>query len=211
MINIPKNHVHKPHSIRRTSSLNEGSVAGYKSVPVLQQMLLVAKCARTQSLLAANWDMTTRKLSYFPYSERKIGPWLRRQTLGGMFVFRTTTASGTFLLVANERARVEGGCTSDGLGPVIQRPRQRFNFFAPANTRPGVIAEVTLQQNREITIDVASVNMPFDDLERYSGIGLALCTGFTTDAFGRQVCTDPVFACCKVGYDNQDAVLLPIP
>ncbi|XP_067679212.1 uncharacterized protein [Haliotis asinina] len=137
-----------------------------------------------------------------------FGPWwARRQTLGGSFVFLTTTASGTFLLVANERADVERGCSSDRMGPVIQRFSPRFF----SNTRPGVIADVTLEQNRNITLDVASINMPFDVLERYAGIGFSLCTGLTNDVFGRQVCVDPIFACCKLGYNNKEAVLLPIP
>ncbi|XP_046361719.1 uncharacterized PE-PGRS family protein PE_PGRS24-like [Haliotis rufescens] len=157
--------------------------------------------------------------------------WGQRQGgLSGNIIFRTTTATGNFQLVVTERARIEGGCTADGLGNVISSNvwRQGFGqlfgqqwgqgfrgpwgqiFGAGTITQPGVVADVTLAANRDQTLDVASLNLPFRDLERYAGRGLALCPSLTTGANGRQVCMDPVFACCKLGYDNKDGVV-PTP
>lgn len=47
-------------------------------------------------------------------------------------------------------------------------------FGAGTITQPGVVADVTLAANRDQTLDMASLNLPFRDLERYAGRGLAV-------------------------------------
>ncbi|XP_046578036.1 glycine-rich cell wall structural protein-like [Haliotis rubra] len=73
-------------------------------------------------------------------------------------------------------------------------------------TTPGVVSSVTLTTNQETIVDLGTANLPFRELERYGGRGLALCTSLTTGTDGRQVCMEPILACCKLGFDNMDAV-----
>ncbi|XP_067678978.1 putative per-hexamer repeat protein 5 [Haliotis asinina] len=150
-----------------------------------------------------------------------------RSGLSGSAVLRTTTASGTYNLVITERSRVEAGCTSDGLGPIIgsniwgQRWGQGFgqqwghpwgqqwgqgSWGTGTTATPGVVTSVTLTTNQETNVDLGTANLPFRELERYGGRGLALCTSLTSGLDGRQVCVEPILACCKLGFDNTDAV-----
>ncbi|XP_071119385.1 isoniazid-induced protein IniB-like [Haliotis cracherodii] len=153
-----------------------------------------------------------------------------RSGLTGSAVLRTTTASGTYNLVITERSRVEAGCTADGLGPVLgsnvwgqqwgQGLRQQWgqpwgqplgqgwgqSWGTGTTTTPGVVTSVTLTTNQETIVDLGSANLPFRQLERYGGRGMALCTSLTTGTDGRQVCVEPILACCKLGFDNMDAV-----
>ncbi|XP_046361716.1 uncharacterized protein LOC124138874 isoform X4 [Haliotis rufescens] len=153
-----------------------------------------------------------------------------RNGLSGSAVLRTTTASGTYNLVITERSRVEAGCTADGLGPVLgsnvwgqqwgQGLRQQWgqpwgqqwgqgwgqSWGTGTTTTPGVVTSVTLTTNQETIVDLGSANLPFRQLERYGGRGMALCTSLTTGTDGRQVCVEPILACCKLGFDNMDAV-----
>ncbi|XP_046361711.1 fibroin heavy chain-like [Haliotis rufescens] len=150
--------------------------------------------------------------------------------LTGSAVLRTTTVSGTYNLVITERSRVEAGCTADGLGPVLgsnvwgqqwgQGLGQQWgqpwgqqwgqgwgqSWGTGTTTTPGVVTSVTLTTNQETVIDLGSANLPFRQLERYGGRGMALCTSLTTGTDGRQVCVEPILACCKLGFDNMDAV-----
>ncbi|XP_046578040.1 shematrin-like protein 2 [Haliotis rubra] len=156
--------------------------------------------------------------------------WAQRQGgLSGSVVLRTTSATGNFQFVLTERARTEGGCTPDGLGNVFgsnalglglgqvfgQQWGRGFGkpwgqiFGTGRVTRPGVVADVTIA-NGGRTLDVASLNLPFRDLERYAGRAFAFCPSLTTGVDGRQVCMGPILACCKLGYNNQDAVV-PTP
>ncbi|XP_067679200.1 uncharacterized protein [Haliotis asinina] len=158
-----------------------------------------------------------------------------RSGLSGTAVLRTTTASGTYNLVISERSRVEAGCTSDGLGPIIgsnvwgQRWGQGLgqgwghglgqqwgqpwgqqwgqgSWSTGTTTTPGVVTSVTLTTNQETNVDLGTANLPFRELERYGGLGFALCTSLTSGLDGRQVCVEPILACCKLGFDNTDAV-----
>ncbi|XP_067678920.1 uncharacterized protein [Haliotis asinina] len=152
--------------------------------------------------------------------------WAERQGgLSASVVLRTTTATGNFQLVLTERARTEGGCTPDGLGNVFGSPlglglgqvfgqQWRQSFGQPflqlvgtgRVTRPGVVADVTLATGNR-TLDETMLNLPFQDLDRYAGRAFAFCPSLTPGADGRQVCMGPVFACCKLGYNNKDAVV----
>ncbi|XP_046578034.1 glycine-rich cell wall structural protein 2-like [Haliotis rubra] len=172
-----------------------------------------------------------------------------RSGLSGSAVLRTTTASGTYNLVITERSRVEAGCTSDGLGPVIgsnvwgqrqglgqgwgqglgqqwghglgqqwgQGLGQQWgqpwgqqwgqgSWGTGTTTTPGVVSSVTLTTNQETIVDLGTANLPFRELERYGGRGLAVCSSLTTGTDGRQVCMEPILACCKLGFDSIDAV-----
>ncbi|XP_071119566.1 ATP-dependent RNA helicase glh-2-like [Haliotis cracherodii] len=153
-----------------------------------------------------------------------------RSGLTGSAVLRTTTVSGTYNLVITERSRVEAGCTADGLGPVLgsnvwgqqwgQGLGQQWgqpwgqqwgqgwgqSWGTGTTTTPGVVTSVTLTTNQETIVDLGSANLPFRQLERYGGRGMALCTSLTTGTDGRQVCVEPILACCKLGFDNMDAV-----
>ncbi|XP_046578039.1 ATP-dependent RNA helicase A-like [Haliotis rubra] len=171
------------------------------------------------------------------------GGWGWGQSRGGLTgsaVLRTSTVSGTYNLVITERSRVEAGCTSDGLGPVIgsnvwgQRWGQGLgqgwghglgqqwgqpwgqqwgqgSWGTGTTTTPGVVTSVTLSTNQETVVDLASANLPFRELERYGGRGMALCSSLTTGTDGRQVCMEPILACCKLGFDNTDAVTPAAP
>ncbi|XP_067679236.1 spidroin-1-like [Haliotis asinina] len=167
------------------------------------------------------------------------GGWGWGQSHGGLTgsaVLRTSTVSGTYNLVITERSRVEAGCTSDGLGPVIGSNvwGQRFgqgiwgqrlghqwgqglgqgwgqSLGTGTTTTPGVVTSVTLSTNQETVLDLSSANLPFRELERYGGRGFALCTSLTSGLDGRQVCVEPILTCCKLGFDNMDAVTPAAP
>ncbi|XP_071119561.1 uncharacterized protein [Haliotis cracherodii] len=171
-------------------------------------------------------------------SQPSWGGWGWGQSRGGLTgsaVLRTSTVSGTYNLVITERSRVEAGCTADGLGPVLgsnvwgqqwgQGLGQQWgqpwgqqwgqgwgqSWGTGTTTTPGVVTSVTLSTNQETVIDLASANLPFRQIERYGGRGMALCTSLTTGTDGRQVCVEPILACCKLGFDNQDAVTPAAP
>ncbi|XP_046361717.2 glycine-rich cell wall structural protein 1-like [Haliotis rufescens] len=171
-------------------------------------------------------------------SQPSWGGWGLGQSRGGLTgsaVLRTSTVSGTYNLVITERSRVEAGCTADGLGPVLgsnvwgqqwgQGLRQQWgqpwgqqwgqglgqSWGTGTTTTPGVVTSVTLSTNQETIIDLASANLPFRQIERFGGRGMALCTSLTTGTDGRQVCVEPILACCKLGFDNQDAVTPAAP
>ncbi|XP_046578033.1 glycine-rich cell wall structural protein-like [Haliotis rubra] len=128
-----------------------------------------------------------------------------RRGVSGSLNLRSTTATGTYNVVVTERSRTEAGCTSDGLGPVIAG-NQRWNLWSMGmgSQNPGVLATVTLSANQQNNVNLA--NLPLNNLELYGGRGLAICSTLTTGVDGRQVCSDPIAACCKLGFDNQEAV-----
>ncbi|XP_071116717.1 uncharacterized protein [Haliotis cracherodii] len=128
--------------------------------------------------------------------------WVRRSPSGSMTI-SSTTGTGTFSVVLTERSRTEAGCTSDGLGPVIAS-NLRWGMWSMGSSNRGVLATVTLSANQQNNVNLA--NLPFNELDLYAGRGLALCSTLTTGVDGRQVCSDPIPACCKLGFDDMDAI-----
>ncbi|XP_067678013.1 uncharacterized protein [Haliotis asinina] len=128
-----------------------------------------------------------------------------RRGVSGTLNLRSTTATGTYNIVLTDRSRIEAGCTSDGLGPVIAG-NQRWGLWTmgTGSQNPGVLATVTLSANQQNNVNLA--NLPLNYIELYGGRGLAICSTLTTGVGGRQVCSDPIAACCKLGFDNQDGV-----
>ncbi|XP_067678937.1 PE-PGRS family protein PE_PGRS3-like [Haliotis asinina] len=127
--------------------------------------------------------------------------------LQGTVNVSSTTLSGTFTVLLTRRARVERGCSSVTMGEILSRTTTNSAWGGVRVFSLGVLSSIRVRLGEISSITIPTTNLPLRSLQQYSGRGIVLCSLTTSDSSGRASCSGDHVYCCKLGYDNQNAIL----
>ncbi|XP_046578032.1 collagen alpha-1(I) chain-like [Haliotis rubra] len=125
----------------------------------------------------------------------------------GIVNVTSATLSGTFTVLLTRRARVERGCSSVTMGEILSRTTTNSAWGGVRVFSLGVLSSIRVRLGGTSSITIPTTNLPLTSLQQYSGRGIVLCSRTTSDSSGRARCIGNYVYCCKLGYDNQDAIL----
>ncbi|XP_071118165.1 protein rtoA-like [Haliotis cracherodii] len=125
----------------------------------------------------------------------------------GVVNVTSTTLSGTFTVLLTRRARVEAGCSLTTMGEILSRTTTNSAWGGTRVFSLGVLSSIRVRRGVESSITIPTPNLPLLSLQQYSGRGIVLCSGTASDSTGSASCIGTFHLCCKLGYDNQDAIL----